>query len=219
MDNKKMDNKLKVLIINSSPHYGENSKGTSTAVLNIFCSELQQKGVDSEIVELKTGPFEACRACGFCRKNGKCVIDDQVNEIAKKATECDGFIFASPTHYAGMSGSLKSVMSRLFFSAGKHLRFKPAAGISVARRAGQVAVLDEINKYLTINNMPVVPSSYWNIVFGANGEEALQDAEGIDTVKQLAQNMIWMLKSFANAKEDEVVPVLLEKRWTNFIRD
>jgi multimeric flavodoxin WrbA len=147
------------------------------------------------------------------------VFDDgTVNEFVKKAAEFDGFVFGSPVYYASASGSLIAFMDRVFYSGGKFLAYKPAAAVVSCRRAGASTTFDVINKYFTINNMPIVASNYWNEIHGNTAEEAAQDAEGLQTMRVLGNNMAWLLKCIELGKEAGVAPVTEKKVWTNFIR-
>ncbi len=163
-------------MINGSAH----ANGTTSAALKIIADELKAQGVDSEIVCLGTAAVHTCMGCGACQKNGKCVFDDDpVNAIGEKVKEADGYIFAAPVHYASPSGAIIALMDRLFYAYGKYLRFKPAASVVAARRAGTTASYDVLNKYIGINNMLAVPSTDWNNIQGSIAEEALQDDEGV----------------------------------------
>lgn len=203
-------------MINGSAH----ANGTTSAALKIIADELKAQGVDSEIVCLGTAAVHTCMGCGACQKNGKCVFDDDpVNAIGEKVKEADGYIFAAPVHYASPSGAIIALMDRLFYAYGKYLRFKPAASVVAARRAGTTASYDVLNKYIGINNMLAVPSTYWNNIHGSNAEEALQDEEGVTIMRAIASNMVWLLKLLDNAKGTELEkPVIIPKAKTNFIR-
>lgn len=181
---------MKVLLINGSPHeFG----CTYTALMEIS-DELKRQGVDSEVFQLGTKPIAGCIACGKCRETGKCVFDDKVNEFAEIAGDADGFVFGSPVHYAGASGAITSFMDRLFQTAGRSFRLKPAAAVVSARRAGTTAAFDQLNKYFTICEMPVISSCYWNMVHGHSPEDVKKDLEGLVIMRTLARNMAWFLK-------------------------
>lgn len=207
---------MKVLMINGSTH----EQGTTRAALDVIAAELKAQGVESEIVTLGTAAVHTCMGCGSCQKNGKCVFsDDPVNEIGEKIKAADGYIFASPVHYASPAGALIALMDRLFYAYGKYMQFKPAASVVAARRAGTTASYDALNKYIGINNMIQVPSTYWNMVHGANGEEALKDEEGVTIMRAIASNMAWLLKLLENAQGTDLErPVIIKKVKTNFIR-
>ena len=207
---------MKVLMINGSAH----QNGTTSAALKIIAEELKAQGVDSEIVCLGTAAVHTCMGCNACQKTGKCVFDDDpVNAIGEKVKEADGYVFAAPVHYASPSGAIIALMDRLFYSYGKYMRFKPAASVVAARRAGTTASYDVLNKYIGINNMLQVPSTYWNNIHGSNAEEALKDEEGVSVMRAIASNMAWLLKLLDNAKGTELEkPVIIPKAKTNFIR-
>ena len=207
---------MKVLMINGSTH----ENGTTAAALRIIAEELKAQGVDSEIVCLGTAAVHSCTGCMGCQKLGKCVFgDDPVNAIGEKAKEADGYIFAAPVHYASPSGAVIALLDRLFYAYGKYFRFKPAAAIVAARRAGTTASFDVLNKYIQINNMLQVPSTYWNMVFGANAEDTTKDLEGQSVMRAIASNMAWLLKLLDKAKGTDLEkPVLIDKVKTNFIR-
>jgi multimeric flavodoxin WrbA len=209
---------MKVLLVNSSPH----PKGCTYTALAEVAKGLAESSVESEIFQLGTGPVEGCRACGWCKKNDGCIItDDGVNALLEKAEEFDGFVFGSPVHYAAASGVLTATLDRAFMAGGSKFAFKPGAAVVSCRRAGSSAALDQINKYFTINNMPVVSSQYWNMVHGANAGQVAEDVEGLQTMRVLGRNMAWLLKSIEAGKAAGVEPNPYpngEKRaWTNFI--
>ena len=206
---------MKVLLVNGSPH----EKGCTYTALSVIAETLKECGVESEIFWVGKDPVGSCMACGACRTLGKCVIDDKVNEFAEMAREADGFVFGSPVHYAAISGNLSSFMSRLFYSSGKDFRLKPATGILSARRGGTTAAFDQINKFFTISQMPVVSSRYWNMVHGSVPEDVLQDEEGISCMKVLARNMAYLLQCIAAGKAAGVpLPEAEAPVRTNFIR-
>ena len=207
---------MKVLLINGSTH----KNGTTNAALETIVNELKAQGVDSEVVYLGTAAVHSCMGCGSCQKTGKCVFnDDPVNEIGEKVKEADGYIFAAPVHYASPSGAMVALLDRLFYAYGKYMKFKPAASVVAARRAGTTASYDVLNKYIQINSMLQVPSTYWNMTFGANAADAAKDEEGITIMRAIASNMVWLLKLLDSAKGTELEkPVIIDKVKTNFIR-
>lgn len=209
---------MKVLMLNGSPH----KNGCTNAALEVIASELKFQGVESEIVWLGNGPVRGCIGCCGCRRNGKdrCVFgDDGVADIAEKFKEADGYIFGAPVHYASPNGATVSALDRIFYSAGKYMQFKPAAAIVSARRAGTTASYDVLNKYIGINNMLMVPATYWNMVHGNTPEEVMQDKEGVSVMRAIGSNMAWMLKLLASAKGTDLEkPVIIPKEKTNFIR-
>ncbi len=206
---------MNVLLLNGSPH----ERGCTYTALSEVARTLEADGVSAEILWLGRDAGAGCSGCGACAKLGKCVVDDVVNRAAERARRCDGLIVGSPVHYAAASGQVTGVMDRLFRSAGDALRLKPAAAVVSARRAGAAAALDQLNKYFLFNQMPVVSSRYWNIVYGAKAEDVLQDGEGLATMRTLAHNMAWLLKSLQAGREAGVEPPVQEPPVkTNFIR-
>ncbi|MBR2029921.1 MAG: flavodoxin family protein [Clostridia bacterium] len=206
---------MKVLLVNGSP----NKNGCTYTALNEIAVQLEKEGVQSEILYLGADAINDCMACGYCSDNNCCVINDVVNEVAQKLDQYDGFVFGAPVYYAAPASRLTSFLDRLFFSAGSKMQCKPGCAVVSCRRAGASASLDRINKYFTINNMPVVSSSYWNMVHGSEAEDVLQDAEGLHTMRTLAQNMAWLIKCINAGKQAGIdKPEYQEKEWTNFIR-
>ena len=207
---------MKVLMINGSPH----QHGCTDAALNIIAEELRLNGVESEIVWIGKGAVHTCQGCGACKKLGKCVWDDDiVNRIGEKIAAADGYVFGAPVHYASPAGAMIAVLDRLFVSHGAQMQFKPAASVVSARRAGTTASYDVLNKYIGINNMLQVPSSYWNMVHGNSCEEVKKDEEGVTIMRAIGSNMAWLLKLLQSAKGTELEkPVIIPKAKTNFIR-
>ncbi len=205
---------MKVLMINGSPRKGGNIALAFDEMKKVF----EKNGIDVEIVSIVGQKISGCMACGACRKLGKCVQDDIVNEIAPKLAEADGLVVGSPTYYASANGTLISLMDRLFFSRQTDLSMKVGASVVSARRGGCSATFDELNKYFTIMGMPVASSYYWNMVYGMKPGEAAQDLEGISTVKSLAENMSFLMKSIALGKEKYGLPERGDRAVTNFIR-
>ena len=206
---------MKVLLVNGSPK----AKGcTYTALKEVAC-ELERNGIETEIFHIGSRPIAGCLGCGACRKIGKCIHDDIVNEALGKFSEADGFIFGSPVHYAAASGALTSFLDRVFYSSSKNLADKPGAAIVSCRRGGATAAFDQLNKYFAISNMPIVTSQYWNMVHGNTPEEVVQDIEGMQTMRTLAKNMAWMLKCIeAGDKLGVCRPQREQKISTNYIR-
>lgn len=209
--------KMKVLLINGSPK----AKGCTYTALCEIAKELEKENIETEIFHIGNKPIRGCMACGGCYKNksGKCVFDDDtVNMALEKAKEADGFIFGSPVHYAAASGQITSFLDR-FFYAGDSFQYKPGAAIVSCRRGGSTTAFDQLNKYFTISNMPIVSSQYWNMVHGNTPEEVKQDLEGMQTMRVLGKNMAWLLKSINAGKEAGVsLPEKEPRAWTNFIR-
>lgn len=207
---------MKVLLINGSPH----EHGTTYVALSEVARTLNEEGIDTEIFHIGTGAVHGCIDCHSCGKLGRCVFqDDPVNTIIEKAAKSDGFIFGAPVHYAGPAGAMHAVLDRAFYAGKAAFTYKPGAAVVCCRRGGASASFDSLNKYFTIANMPVVPSQYWNMVYGANAEDAKQDAEGLQTMRTLARNMAWMLRCFAAGREAGVpMPEAEPFQRTNFIR-
>lgn len=206
---------MKVMLVNGSPH----KAGSTNRALEEVAHTLEAEGIEEEIFWIGARPVGGCVACGGCAGKGKCVFDDAVNVAIEKAKTADGFIFGSPVHYASASGSATGFLDRLFYAGGANLQFKPGAAIASARRAGTTATIDQLQKYFTISNMPIVASQYWPMVHGKTPEEVKQDAEGMQTMRQLARNMAWMLKCIeAGRKAGVALPEKEDRVWTNFIR-
>lgn len=206
---------MKVLLVNGSPH----PKGCTFTALGEIASVLEKNGVETEIVQLGVKPISGCLGCNKCDELGRCVINDSVNDFVAKAAGADGFVFGSPVHYAGGSGAITSFLDRVFFSGGDKLAFKPGAVVVSCRRAGSTAALDQLLKYLTLSNMPVVSSQYWNMVHGFTPNDVRKDLEGLHTMRTLGYNMVWLLRCIeAGKKAGYALPEREEKVWTNFIR-
>ena len=209
---------MKVLMLNGSPH----REGCTNRALEIVAEELKAQGVESEILWLGNGAVRGCIGCGGCKRSGadRCVFgDDGVADIAEKLKSADGYVFGAPVHYASPNGATVAALDRIFYSAGKFMQFKPAACVVSARRAGTTASYDVLNKYIGINNMIMVPSTYWNMVHGNTPEEVMRDREGVTVMRAVGSNMAWLLKLLERAKGTELErPVLVPKEKTNFIR-
>ena len=205
---------MKVLLVNGSLH----EKGCTYTALKEVEKALNANDVETEIYWVGQTNISGCKGCWACKKIKKCVLEDGLNEFVAKAAEFDGYVFGSPVYYASASGALVSFMDRVFYSGGKNLAYKPAAAVVSCRRAGAATTFDVINKYFTINNMPIVGSNYWNEVHGNTAEEVLQDEEGLQTMRILGNNMAWLLKCLALGKEAGIEPVRERKIMTNFIR-
>ncbi len=205
---------MKVLLVNGSLR----EKGCTYTALCEVAKALGENGVESEIFWLGGHQISGCRGCWACKQIKKCVIDDGVNEFVEKAASFDGFVFGSPVYYASAAGALVSFMDRVFYSGGRNLAYKPAAAVVSCRRAGASTTFDVINKYFTINNMPVVASNYWNEIHGNTAEEAAKDEEGLQTMRVLGNNMAWLLKCIELGKLEGLEPVKERKIMTNFIR-
>jgi multimeric flavodoxin WrbA len=206
---------MKVLIINGSPH----KEGTTYTALSEALRVLTEEGVDAEIVNVGATGYRGCTACGGCRREGGgCVINDGVNEIAQKFEEADGIIVGTPVYYASPNGNLISFLDRLFYSTRFDKSMKVGAAVVCARRGGCTASFDVISKYFTISGMPIASSTYWNQVHGAVAEDALEDAEGLQTMRNLARNMAFLIKSIKLGREAYGMPEKERKHYTNFVR-
>ena len=206
---------MKVLMINGSPH----AKGSTYTALHEMEKIFEAEGVECEIVQVGNLDVRGCTACGFCARNGRCVYDDIVNEIAAKFEQADALVVGSPVYFASPNGTLLSFLDRLFYSTRFSKLMKVGAAVASARRGGLTATFDEINKYFTISGMPVASSQYWNDIHGNNAEQAQQDLEGMQTMRVLARNMVFLMKSIALGKEAYGLPEKEERKIsTNFIR-
>lgn len=211
---------MKVLLVNGSPH----KNGCTYTALTEVASVLNEEGIETEIYWIGNKAVAGCIGCYQCAAKKQCVFNDQVNEFTEKAKAFDGFIFGSPVFFSGMNGNLMSFMDRVFFSASAKdphpFRFKPAAAIVSARRAGTTSTLDQMNKYFLHQQMPVVSSRYWNMVHGNTPEEVKQDEEGLQIMRYLGRNMAWMLRLREAGDKAGVLPPRQEeaRKSTNFIR-
>lgn len=206
---------MKVLLVNGSPR----AKGCTYTALCEVAGALEKNGVETEIFQVGASPVAGCIGCGACLKSGKCFVEDDVNRFVEKAKEADGFVFGTPVHYAAASGAVTSFLDRVFYGKTVAFEGKPGAAIVSCRRGGASAAFDQMNKYFTISGMPVVSSQYWNQVHGNTPEEVRQDAEGMQTMRTLGNNMAWLLKCIEAGKRAGVLypgrePVVR----TNFIR-
>ena len=206
---------MKVLLVNGGPH----EKGCTYTALEEVSKTLQKNGIETEIIWLGVNPIAGCIGCNACLKTGKCFRNDIVNEFIEKSKEADGFVFGTPVHFASSAGSLTSFMDRVFYGRGDLFKNKPACCVVSCRRGGATATFDQINKYFSICNMPIVTSQYWNQVHGTNPDEVRKDEEGMQTMRTLGNNMAWLLKCIDVAKNDGVEYPENEKAVkTNFIR-
>ena len=206
---------MKVLLINGSP----DEYGCTYTALKEVADVIRQGGVEAEIFWLGAEPVSQCLGCGGCRAIGQCVIDDVVNAALEKAKDADAYVFGSPVHYAAASGSMTSFLDRFFFCSGGMHKYKPGAAVVSCRRAGSTAALDQLNKYFTISQMPVVSSQYWNMVHGNTPDEVSRDLEGMQIMRTLGRNMLWLLRCIEAGKKAGIEHEYPEKRVnTNFIR-
>lgn len=204
---------MKVLILNGSPR----ANGNTALAVNEMKKVFEAEGVEAEIVQVGNKAIRGCVACGSCGEKGKCVFDDGVNEIAAKFEEADGLVIASPVYYASANATLIACLDRLFYSSSFDKTMKVGASVVCARRGGCSATFDELNKYFTISNMPLASSQYWNSIHGGSAGEADMDEEGKQTMRVLARNMTFLMKSIALGKEAYGLPEKEEHAWTNFI--
>ena len=206
---------MKVLMLNGSAKANGN---TYRSLLEVG-KQLEKEGIEYEIFQIGGEPVRDCLGCGQCSEKGCVFDDDKVNEFTAKAKEAAGFVFGTPVYYAHPSGRIMAFLDRAFYSSGASFVFKPGASVAVARRGGTTASFDAMNKYFGICQMPVVGSTYWNQVHGAVPGEAEEDAEGLQTMRNLARNMAWMLKCFEAGKAAGVALPQTERDYkTNFIR-
>ena len=205
---------MKVLMLNGSPRKNGNTSIALREMEKIF----KQEGIETELIHVGNKGIRSCIACGACSEKGKCVFDDIVNEIAPKFEECDGLVLGSPVYYASANATLVALLTRLFYSTSFDKTMKVGASVVCARRGGLSATFDELNKFFTISGMPVASSRYWNSIHGRQEGEAAQDEEGLLTMRVLARNMSFLMKSIALGKEKYGLPEKEPVTMTNFIR-
>ena len=207
---------MKVLLINGSPR----AKGCTFTALSEVAKTLEEYGIETEIAQIGNQAIRGCIGCGGCAGKGRCVFDDDVtNELIEKMRQADGLVIGSPVYYSSPNGNLISMLDRLFYAGGDFLVHKPAAAVASARRAGTSATLDDLQKYFTIKQMPIVSSTYWNMVHGSCPEDVLKDEEGLQTMRNLGRNMAWLLKCIESGKNNSILPPVAESTSrTNFIR-
>ena len=205
---------MKVLMINGSPRTSGNTSMALEEMRKVFESE----GIETKIVQIGNKDIRGCLACGRCKELGKCVFNDIVNELAADFEKADGLVVASPVYYASANATLIAALDRLFYSSRFDKTMKVGASVVCARRGGCSATFDELNKYFTIAGMPIASSQYWNSVHGRAPGEASEDAEGMQTMRALARNMAFLVKSIALGKEAYGLPEKEDHVWTNFIR-
>ena len=204
---------MKVLIINGSPRENGNTSVALSEMEKVFA----KNGIETETIRVGQKDIRGCLACNYCFKNGKCAIDDIVNELAVKLEECDGMVIGSPVYYASANSTLTALLDRLFYSANCDKTMKVGASVAVCRRGGASATFDQLNKYFTISGMPIASSSYWNSVHGRAPGQAEADEEGLQTMRTLAENMTFLMRSIALGKEKYGLPEKEKKIFTNFI--
>ena len=209
-----MEIKLKVLMLNGSPREHGNIALAFSEMEQVF----KENDVEYENILLGRTDIRGCIACETCRKRGKCVFDDIVNELAVKFEEADGLVIGSPVYYGSANGTLMSALQRLFYSTHFDKSLKVGASVVSARRSGCTATFDELNKFFTLSNMPVATSQYWNNIYGWEPGEGKVDEEGRQVMRVLARNMIFLMKSIALGKEQTGLPETEDRVWTNFTR-
>lgn len=205
---------MNVLMLNGSPRAGGNTSIALREMEQVF----QAEGIDVETVQVGGQDIRGCVACGGCAKQGKCVFDDLVNQLAPKFEACDGLVVGSPVYYASANATLVALLTRLFYSTHFDKTMKVGASVVAARRGGLSAAFDELNKFFTISGMPVASSQYWNSVHGREPGQAAQDAEGLQTMRTLARNMTFLMRSIQLGKEKYGLPEREAPQRTNFIR-
>ena len=206
---------MKVLLVNGSPR----AAGCTFTALSEVAKALQEEGIETEIFQLGAKPVQDCIACMKCRELQKCVFDDVANELIEKAKGADGFVFGTPVYYAHPSGRVQSVLDRAFYAGGYAFACKPGAAVASARRGGTAASFDVLNKYFGLASMPVVSSTYWNMVYGKTPDEVRQDAEGMQTMRNLGRNMAYLLKCMEAGRAAGIAfPAQENSVRTNFIR-
>ena len=206
---------MKVLIINGSPR----PNGNTSIAVNEMVKVFEAEGIETKVCQIGSKDIRGCIACGKCGETGKCVFNDAVNELAPEFEDADGLVVASPVYYASANATLIAFLDRLFFSTHFNKTMKVGASVVVARRGGCTATFDELNKYFTISGMPVASSQYWNCVHGREAGDAALDAEGLQTMRGLAENMSFLMKSIALGKEKFGIPEKEPWQPTHFIRD
>ena len=205
---------MKVLLINGSP----NANGNTAMALREMEAVFAEQGIETEWIHVGNMAIRGCLACQTCYKNAKCAIDDVVNEVAKKFEACDGMVVGSPVYYAGANGTLTAFLDRLFYSTRFDKRMKVGAAVVAARRGGLSSTFDQLNKYFTISGMPVASGQYWNSIHGAKPGQAAEDAEGLQSMRTLANNMSFLIKSIDLGKQQFGLPEREKHVYTNFVR-
>ena len=205
---------MKVLLINGSP----NANGNTAMALHEMEKVFSEQGIETEWIHVGNMAIRGCMACQTCYKNAKCAIDDVVNEVAQKFEACDGMVVGSPVYYAGANGTLTAFLDRLFYSTRFDKRMKVGAAVVAARRGGLSSTFDQLNKYFTISGMPVASGQYWNSIHGAKPGQAAEDAEGLQSMRTLANNMSFLIKSIDLGKQQFGLPEREKHVYTNFVR-
>lgn len=205
---------MKVLIINGSPRINGNSSKLIEEMKNIFVKE----EIEIDVYQIGNKVIRGCMACGYCYQHGECVFKDDVNDLAKRFEEADGLIITSPVYYGSANGTLISLLDRLFYSTHFNKKFKVGAAFAIARRAGTTATFDELNKYFTLNQMPIASGRYWNNGFGREQGQIIEDKEGLQNARIVARNMVFLMRAIKDAKEKYGLPESEEITPTHFIR-
>ena len=205
---------MKVLIINGSPVINGNSSKLIEQIIDVF----KKENIEVDLYQIGGKSIRGCMACGHCYESGECVFKDDVNDLAKRFKEADGLVITAPVYYGSANGSVISLLDRLFYSSRFEKRFKVGAAFAIARRAGTTATFDELNKYFTISQMPVVSGRYWNNGFGGRPGEIEQDLEGMQNARITARNMVFLMKAIKDAKEKYGLPEKEDITSTNFIK-
>lgn len=205
---------MKVLLINGSPK----SDGCIARALKEMETIFKEEQIETVMVQVGNHDIRGCIACGFCYKEKRCVFDDLVNEVAKEFAQCDGLVIGSPVYYASANGTLISFLDRLFYSTSFDKTMKVGAAVVSARRGGNTATFDELNKYFTISGMPIASSQYWNMVHGFSASDVEKDEEGLQTMRTLARNMAFLIKSIDLGKKELGMPPKEKRLSTHFIR-
>ena len=202
----------KVLLLNGSPH----ANGCTATALNEMIAVFEQEGIETELIQVGNKDIRGCISCGNCSKTGRCVFDDLVNEVAPKFEAADGLVIGSPVYYASPNGTILSFMDRLFYSTRFSKHMKVGAAVVSARRGGNTASFDVLNKYFSISGMPVATATYWNQVHGFTAEDVQKDAEGLQTMRNLARNMTFLMKVIADGREKYGLPKVEHGHFTSF---
>ena len=205
---------MKVIMINGSP----NENGNTYIALKEMTKVFEKENVEYEIIHIGKEPLRGCVDCGYCNSHGMCVFNDVVNQVKDKLKDANGLVLGTPVYYASANGTMIAFLDRLFASAGIDLRMKVSAAVAVARRGGISTTFDELNKYFTISEMPVVSSNYWNGVHGSKSGDAALDVEGLSTMRELANNMVFLMKAIELAKKEYGLPEKIKREKMDFIR-
>jgi len=208
---------MKVIALNGSPK----KDGNTACALRLMADELEKEGIETEIISIGHLNIHGCTACGYCAssENNECIFkDDPVNETAAKIREADGFILASPTYYAGVAGTMKSFLDRLFYSSSRHFKYKIATAVAAVRRTGGIDTLHQLNNYLALAQTVTPPSQYWTVVYGRSEGEMMQDLEGVQTIQKNARAMAWLIKVICEGKKNIPMPSEEKRVFSNFIR-